>query len=83
MKKVTIHIMPKQGVLDPQNKAIQTSLNALGFSEVEDVQTGKLVELFVKDHAEIDKRVGDMCDKLLANPVMEDYHFEVEEAART
>ncbi|HLR63706.1 MAG TPA: phosphoribosylformylglycinamidine synthase subunit PurS [Lentibacillus sp.] len=83
MKKVTIHIMPKQGVLDPQGKAIQTSLNGLGFSEVEDAQTGKLVELFVENHEDIDKRVGEMCDKLLANPVMEDYHFEVEEVAHT
>ncbi|MFD1360864.1 phosphoribosylformylglycinamidine synthase subunit PurS [Lentibacillus salinarum] len=82
MKKVTIHIMPKQGVLDPQGKAIQTSLNALGFSEVEAVQTGKLVELFVEEHADIDRRVGEMCDKLLVNPVMEDYHVDVEEAVR-
>ncbi|ALX49057.1 phosphoribosylformylglycinamidine synthase subunit PurS [Lentibacillus amyloliquefaciens] len=83
MKKVTIYIMPKQGVLDPQGKAIQTSLNALGFSDVEEVQTGKLIELVVEDHEDIDKRVGEMCDKLLANPVMEDYHYEVEEVART
>ncbi|TFJ92618.1 phosphoribosylformylglycinamidine synthase subunit PurS [Lentibacillus salicampi] len=83
MKKVIIHIMPKQGVLDPQGKAIQTSLSALGFSEVEDIQTGKLVELFVEDAENIDERVGEMCDKLLANPVMEDYHFAVEEVAYT
>ncbi|WP_010529605.1 phosphoribosylformylglycinamidine synthase subunit PurS [Lentibacillus jeotgali] len=82
MKKVTIRIMPKQGVLDPQGKAIQTSLSALGFSEVEGVQTGKLVELFLEDSEDINKRVGEMCDKLLANPVMEDYHFEVEGAVR-
>ncbi|QKY71464.1 phosphoribosylformylglycinamidine synthase subunit PurS [Lentibacillus sp. CBA3610] len=83
MKKVTIHIMPKKDVLDPQGKAIQTSLSALGFSEVEEVQTGKLVEVFMKDSEDINQRIGEMCDKLLANPVMEDYHFEVEEAVRS
>ncbi|SFE25680.1 phosphoribosylformylglycinamidine synthase [Lentibacillus persicus] len=83
MKKVTIRIMPKQGVLDPQGKAVQTSLSALGFSDVKEVQTGKLIELFVEDYQNIDQRVRDMCDKLLANPVMEDYHYEVEEVART
>ncbi|GGJ97636.1 phosphoribosylformylglycinamidine synthase subunit PurS [Lentibacillus kapialis] len=83
MKKVTIRIMPKQGVLDPQGQAIRTSLNTLGFSEVKDVQTGKLVELLMENHEDIDKRVGEMCDTLLANPVMEDYHYEVEEVAHT
>ncbi|TMN22774.1 phosphoribosylformylglycinamidine synthase subunit PurS [Lentibacillus cibarius] len=83
MKKVTIHIALKQGVLDPQGQTIQTSLHSLGFTEVEEVRTGKTVELFLEDSADIEARVHEMCDKLLANPVIEDYSLEVEEALRT
>lgn len=82
MKKVTISIMPKQGVLDPQGKVIQTSLHALGFADVADVYTGKTIELYVEADENIHARVSDMCDKLLANPVMEDYHVDVEEVVR-
>ncbi|WP_188455093.1 phosphoribosylformylglycinamidine synthase subunit PurS [Virgibacillus oceani] len=83
MKKVTVFITLKQGVLDPQGKAIQTSLHSLGFQEVEDARVGKYIELHVEDHENVDERVKEMCDKLLANPVIEDYRFEVEEAVRS
>ncbi|SFB15028.1 phosphoribosylformylglycinamidine synthase [Lentibacillus halodurans] len=83
MKKVTIHITLKQGVLDPQGQAIQTSLNNLGFAEVEEVRTGKSIELLLENRENMDSRITEMCDKLLANPVIEDYRFEVEEAVRT
>ncbi|SEQ82678.1 phosphoribosylformylglycinamidine synthase [Virgibacillus subterraneus] len=83
MKKVTVHVTLKQGVLDPQGKAIQTSLHSLGFPEVEEARVGKYIELHMEDDADIEARVKAMCDKLLANPVIEDYRFNVEEAVQS
>ncbi|MFB4168600.1 phosphoribosylformylglycinamidine synthase subunit PurS [Virgibacillus sp. JSM 102003] len=83
MKKVTVHVTLKQGVLDPQGKAIQTSLHSLGFPEVEEARVGKYIELTMDDDADIEARVKAMCDKLLANPVIEDYRFNVEEAVQS
>ncbi len=74
-----IHITLKRGVLDPQGKAIQHGLADLGFEGVEDVRVGKYIELKIdgvsKDEAE--KRVRAMCEQLLANPVIEDFKFEI------
>ncbi|MGP4108089.1 phosphoribosylformylglycinamidine synthase subunit PurS [Virgibacillus sp. L01] len=83
MKKITVHVTLKQGVLDPQGKAIQTSLHSLGFPEVEEARVGKYIELTMEDDADIEARVKAMCDKLLANPVIEDYRFNVEEAVQS
>ncbi|MFC4023315.1 phosphoribosylformylglycinamidine synthase subunit PurS [Oceanobacillus longus] len=80
MRKVTVYITLKQGVLDPQGKAIQESLNSLGYNEIEDARVGKYIELKVEDGPALEARVTEMCDKLLANPVIEDYRFDVEEA---
>jgi phosphoribosylformylglycinamidine synthase subunit PurS len=77
-----IYVTPKRGILDPQGKAVQHSLHALGFAEVEDARVGKYVELRLgtaaRDAAET--RVREMCQRLLANGVIEDFRFEVEEA---
>jgi phosphoribosylformylglycinamidine synthase PurS subunit len=77
--RVKIFISLKQGVLDPQGKAIENSLHTLGYREVRDVRMGKYLELEVealaRDAAEA--RVREICDKLLANPVIEDYRFEI------
>ncbi len=74
-----IHITLKRGVLDPQGKAIQQGLADLGFEGVEDVRVGKYIELKIdgvsKDAAE--QRVRAMCEQLLANPVIEDFKFEI------
>ena len=77
--RVKIFISFKKGVLDPQGKAIERSLHTLGYGEVEDVRLGKLVDLRVADDSAeaIKDRVREMCDKLLANPVIEDYRFEL------
>lgn len=83
MKKVTVTITLKAGVLDPQGKAIEESLNALGHKEVKEARVGKVIELHVEDGPDLATRVTEMCDKLLANPVMEDYHFEIEEAVQS
>jgi phosphoribosylformylglycinamidine synthase PurS subunit len=76
-----VYITPKKGVLNPQGKAIEHSLHSLGFQEVGDVSLGKYVELSLRDtdrqHAE--SRLDEMCRKLLANGVIEDYRFELSE----
>ena len=75
-----VFIMPKRGVLDPQGKAIEHSLHALGFTEAGDVHLGKYVELSLADASEEQarRRVDEMCRKLLANTVIESYQIELE-----
>jgi phosphoribosylformylglycinamidine synthase len=75
--QVAIHIVPRKGILDPQGKAVADALHALGFGAVGDVRVGRHVVLDV-DAATPDAAsasVRTMCDKLLANPVTEDYHI--------
>ena len=66
-------IRPKEGILDPQGVAVERALPALGFEGAGNVHVGKLVELDVSDPAQLD----DMCKKLLANPLVEDYEIEL------
>ena len=73
--KVRIHISLKPGVLDPQGRAVHHALEGLGFSGVEDVRVGRTVELDVADSTS-DQTLGDMCEKLLANTVIENYRIE-------
>lgn len=77
--KAKIHITLKKGVLDPQGKAIEHALGNLGFNGVSDVRQGKFIELDVseKDKAKANAQVKDMCEKLLANQVIEDYNYEL------
>ena len=77
--RVKIFISLKQGVLDPQGKAIERSLHTLGFGEARDVRMGKYLELDIDadSRGAAEKRIREMCDKLLANPVIEDYRFEI------
>jgi len=79
--RVKIFISLKQGVLDPQGKAIERSLHALGYGEVRDARAGKFIELEIdaRSRAEVELRIREMCDKLLANTVIEDYRFEIQE----
>ncbi len=65
-------IRPKAGILDPQGQAVERALPALGFEGVANVHVGRLVELDVDDPA----RVPEMCERLLANPLIEDYEIE-------
>ena len=78
--KAKAYITLKKGVLDPQGKAVIGALDTLGFKEVKDLRVGKFVEIELeaptKDEAK--KRVKEMCEKLLANTVMEDFKVEVE-----
>ena len=73
--KVRVSISLKTGVLDPQGRAIQHSLEGLGFTGVRDVRAGRLIELEVDD-AVSDDALDDMCRKLLANMVIENYRVE-------
>ena len=80
--KARVHITLKNGVLDPQGKAIHNSLEGLGFDGVDDVRQGKFIELELADSdAEAAKaRVAEMCEKLLANTVIENYMVEIEDS---
>ncbi len=75
-----VHVTLKKGVLDPQGKAIARALEALGFDGIEGVRQGKYIELDLADGdaGEARARVEEMCGKLLANTVIEDYAIEVE-----
>ena len=78
--RVHVRIMPRRGLRDPQGQAVETALDALGFGGLANVHVGKAIELDVEaasaDQAREQARA--MCEKLLANPVTEDYDVEVE-----
>ena len=78
--KAKVHVTLKNGVLDPQGKAVGHALEALGFDGVGDVRQGKYIEIDLADtDANTAKaRVEDMCEKLLANTVIENYAIEIE-----
>jgi len=78
--KVRVYVTLKKGVLDPQGKAIHHALEGLGFAGVNDVRAGKLIELDV-DVGTSDGDVEEMCRKLLANTVIENYRIERAETA--
>jgi phosphoribosylformylglycinamidine synthase len=76
--KARVTVMLKSGVLDPQGKAIGQALNRLGFQGVGDVRQGKVIEIELEDtdQARAHARLSDMCEKLLANTVIENYAIE-------
>jgi len=80
--KATIHITLKNGVLDPQGKAIENALGALGFGGVDGVRQGKLIEVDLQESNADTARaqLTDMCEKLLANTVIENYDIHLDEA---
>ena len=78
--KAKIHVTLKQGILDPQGKAIEHALETLGFKSVKHVRVGKYLELELneKDKAKAEVEVKSMCEKLLANTIIEEYWFELQ-----
>ena len=74
-----IYVTPKRGVLDPQGKAVAQALHALGFDEVGDVRIGKYMEIRLDGATgeAASTRIREMCQKLLANGVIEDFRFEI------
>ena len=77
--KARVHVMLKDGVLDPQGEAVRHALGTLGFSGVEGVRQGKVIELDLtaKDAKAAEAEVKAMCEKLLANTVIEKYSIEI------
>ena len=72
MPRVQVLIRPKPGILDPQGKAVERALPALGFAGVENVHVGRLIELDVDDVSQVEA----MCERLLANTLIEDYEIQ-------
>ena len=72
MPRVRVLVRPKEGILDPQGIAVEQALPALGFDGVSNVHIGRLIELDVDDPAQVPA----MCEKLLANPLIEDYEVQ-------
>jgi len=75
-----IKITLRKSILDPQGKAVEHSLQSLGYGSIKDTRIGKYVELKIDagSESEAKKITGEVCDKLLANTVMEDYEYEIE-----
>ena len=76
--RIAVHITPRKGLLDPQGNAVRDALHALGFNAVRDVHVGRyiIVETEAYDALTAEEAVTEMCDKLLANPVTEDFEIE-------
>jgi phosphoribosylformylglycinamidine synthase len=80
MFKVKVYVTLRESVLDPQGTAVKNSLHSLSYQEVEEVRIGKFLELTIaKSDRDLDVLVKEMCERLLANTVIEDYRYEVEE----
>lgn len=79
--RVHVRVMPRPGLLDPQGQAVEHALTALGFEEAGAVRVGRAIELDVNagSRDEAEARARQMCDKLLANPVTEDYLLDIQE----
>ncbi|MBD3790073.1 MAG: phosphoribosylformylglycinamidine synthase subunit PurS [Campylobacterales bacterium] len=77
--KAIVNVFLKEGVLDPQGKAVNHALATLGFGDVKDVRVGKqiVLELTTTDKAKAEAEVKEMCETLLANTVIEDYNIEI------
>ena len=77
--RAKIHVTLKQGILDPQGKAIEHALDTLGFKDASNVRVGKYMELDLneKDKVKAEVEVKAMCEKLLANTIIEEYRYEL------
>ncbi len=77
--KAKVYVTLKKSVLDPQGKAVQQALATMGFGDVKDVRVGKFIELDLgsADKAQAEKKIKTMCEKLLANTVIEDFKYEL------
>lgn len=79
MFRVSVYVTPKAGILDPQGATIERTLPALGFEGVKNIRVGRFITLEVEgnDADVVRKEVDDMCRRLLANLIIEDYRYEV------
>lgn len=79
MKKVKVFITLKESVLDPQGQAVKESLHNMAYQNVRDVRIGKYIELEMEDAPNLEEEIEALCDKLLANTVIENYRYVIEE----
>ncbi|MCZ0755932.1 phosphoribosylformylglycinamidine synthase subunit PurS [Anoxybacillus sp. J5B_2022] len=80
MYKVKVYVTLRENVLDPQGTAVKGALHSLSYHEVQDVRIGKFMELVIeKNDRDVEELVREMCEKLLANTVIEDYRYDIEE----
>lgn len=80
MYKVKVYVTLRENVLDPQGTAVKGALHSLSYREVQDARIGKFMELVIeKSERDIEELVREMCEKLLANTVIEDYRYDIEE----
>lgn len=79
--RAKVYVTPRKSVLDPQGKAVAGALHSLEYGEVEEVRIGKFMEIRLSgsNKAEAQARMDEMCKRLLANPTIEDYRFDIEE----
>ncbi|HEY2744474.1 MAG TPA: phosphoribosylformylglycinamidine synthase subunit PurS [Polyangia bacterium] len=76
--KARVYVTLKSGVLDPQGQAVARALGRLGFGEVKDARIGKFIEMQIADDVkDVEGHIKQMCEKLLANTVIEEYRFEI------
>ncbi|MDH7600577.1 MAG: phosphoribosylformylglycinamidine synthase subunit PurS [Armatimonadota bacterium] len=78
MPKANVYITLKPSLLDAQGKVVQGALEKLGYTNVSAVRIGKYIQIELEGDGDLEQQVDDMCRKLLANPVIEDYRFEIE-----
>lgn len=77
MKKAVVYIRLKNGVLDPQGKTIAQAMGNMGYNEFTSVRSGRFFELECESRPDLEKRLDEVCRKLLANPVIESYRVEM------
>ena len=82
MLRAIVTVMLKKGIFDPQGRAVHNGLESIGFEDIHTVRVGKLIEidLELNDKTLAEAKVHEMCDKMLTNPVVESYSFEIKEA---
>lgn len=82
--KVHVYITLKRGILDPAGKAVLSSLESLGYKGISQVRIGKYIEVDIEDRTKKDaeKDIKDMCERLLANTIIEDYFFEMDDVRK-
>ncbi|MCF7824900.1 MAG: phosphoribosylformylglycinamidine synthase subunit PurS [Candidatus Marinimicrobia bacterium] len=81
MLKAIVTVMLKKGIFDPQGRAVQNGLKSIGFEDIKSVRVGKQIEIDLEtaDKTAAEEKVHEMCDKMLANPVVESYSFTIKE----
>ena len=85
MYRVSVYVTPKAGVVDPQGAVVERALPALGHAGARNIRVGRYITLEVEgsDPAKVKADVDDMCRRLLANPIIEDYRFEISRPTRS